>query len=138
MSLLLGALLTTGDNFGGWGRERGLDWWYRIRYHWVVDAALTIRSARQRAGLSLRELAALAHTSHSTLAAYEAGRVVPSVETFERVVVAAGCALDVGLIPLVAPDAERSAELIDVLDLAEQFPTRPRSPLAFPRFPHGD
>ena len=51
----------------------------------VVDAPSILRRARLRAGLTLRELAARAETSHSALAAYEAARVTPNVETFDRV-----------------------------------------------------
>ena len=55
-----------------------------------MDAASILRRARLRAGLSLRQLAALAETSHSALAAYEAARVTPNVETSDRVLSAAG------------------------------------------------
>ncbi|MGH9272316.1 MAG: helix-turn-helix domain-containing protein, partial [Ilumatobacteraceae bacterium] len=51
--------------------------WYPIGYRAtigvVIDAAVLIRSARCRAGRSLRQLAAAAGTSHSTLASYERG-----------------------------------------------------------------
>ncbi len=93
-----------------------------------------LRRARLRAGLSLRELAARAHTSHSTLAAYEAGRVTPTVDTFERVIAAAGFTASVSLTTRVASDRDRSAELIDALVLAAQFPVRHRPPLEFPKF----
>ena len=62
-----------------------------------MHAGSTLRTARQRAGLSLRRLAALAETSHSTLAAYEADRKVPTVETLDRIVRAAGFDLEVDL-----------------------------------------
>ena len=45
---------------------------------------------RRDAGLTLRELGARAGTSHSTLSAYESGRVDPSTATFDRIVRAAG------------------------------------------------
>jgi transcriptional regulator with XRE-family HTH domain len=99
-----------------------------------VDGASILRRARQRAGLSLRDLATRAGTSHSTLAAYESARVTPSVETFDRVLAAAGFSASVSLTPLVAPDSERSRELLDALTLAEQFPARHRTSLAFPVF----
>ena len=99
-------------------------------------AAATLRTARHRAGLTLRELAARAGTSHSTLAAYEAGRKVPTVETFERVLRAAGFAATVELRPAVGgPDpADRGRELLEVLDLAARFPARHDRTLRFPRF----
>jgi transcriptional regulator with XRE-family HTH domain len=99
-----------------------------------VDAASTLRRARTRAGLSLRALAARAHTSHSTLAAYEAGRVVPTVDTLERIVRAAGQLLTAELRPTVAGDAERGQELVEVLHLAEQFPARHAATVEFPVF----
>ena len=102
----------------------------------VVDAATTLRRARDRAGLSLRALATRADTSHSTLSAYETGRKVPTVETFDRIVRAAGYELEVGLTPSVGGSdrAARGRELLEVLELAELFPARPSATLEFPRF----
>jgi transcriptional regulator with XRE-family HTH domain len=104
-----------------------------------VNAGLTLRSARRRAGLSLRALAVRAETSHSTLAAYEAGRKVPTVDTFDRILRAAGFDVDLGLTPSVGgPDrAARGAELAEVLELAELFPARHAPVLEFPRFGAG-
>jgi transcriptional regulator with XRE-family HTH domain len=103
----------------------------------VVDAAVTLRRVRLRSGLSLRALAARAETSHSTLAAYESGRKVPTVETLDRIVRAAGYELGVELTPAVGGiDREaRGRELAEVLDLAEQFPARHDDNLDFPVFP---
>jgi transcriptional regulator with XRE-family HTH domain len=101
-----------------------------------MDAATTLHRARTRAGLSLRALAARADTSHSTLAAYEAGRKVPTVETLDRIVRAAGYELEVELTPNVGgtdPD-ERGRELAEALELAAQFPARHAKVLTFPRF----
>lgn len=94
---------------------------------------LTIRSARLRAGLTLRQLAARAHTSHSTLSAYEAGRVVPTVDTLDRVARAAGYDLTVELTPRV-DDPGRGDELVAVLELAAQFPAQHAAHLTFPVF----
>ena len=99
-----------------------------------VDASSILRRARLRAGLSLRELAALAETSHSALAAYEAARVTPKVDTFDRVLSAAGFNASLSLTPRVASDHARGQELIDALVLAEQFPARHRPTLEFPVF----
>jgi transcriptional regulator with XRE-family HTH domain len=108
-----------------------------IWYDRFMDAASTLRTARARSGLSLRRLARRAGTSHSTLAAYEAGRVVPSVATLERIVRAAGFELEVDLLRRVEPlDANaRGRELLDALELAAQFPTRHRRTIEFPAFP---
>ena len=99
-------------------------------------AAATLRRVRARAGLSLRQLARRAGTSHSTLAAYESGRVTPGVETVDRIVRAAGFALDLEVSPRVGgPDAlARGRELVAVLELAAQFPARHERTLQFPRF----
>jgi transcriptional regulator with XRE-family HTH domain len=99
-----------------------------------VDAASILRRARLRAGLSLRELAALAETSHSALAAYEAARVTPNVDTFDRVLSAAGFNASLSLTARVASDTPRGQELVDALVLAEQFPARHRPTLEFPVF----
>ena len=100
-----------------------------------MDASLTLRRARRRSGLTLRNLATRAGTSHSTLAAYEAGRKVPSVETLDRVVRAAGYELAVELAPSVGgPDpAARGKELAEVLELAARFPVRHSEKLEFPK-----
>ena len=100
-----------------------------------VDAAQTLRFARARAGLSLRELAARAKTSHSTLAAYEAGHKAPSLATLERIVRAAGFELESAL--LAYPDVpahNRGRELIEVLELAAMFPAKHNPTLEYPKF----
>jgi len=103
-----------------------------------MDAARLIRAARRRAGLSLRELAERAHTSHSTLASYEQARKTPNVDTLDRILTACGFRVDVTLAPRpseVAVDrAARGRELVEVLELAEMFPARHRRTLDTPRF----
>jgi transcriptional regulator with XRE-family HTH domain len=115
---------------------RSLAGWYLIGYHLGVDAARLIREIRTGQGLGLRELARRAGTSHATLAAYEAGRKVPSVATLDRIVRAAGCELDVRPRPAVGgtDPAARGRELIEVLELAAMFPARVTRTLEFPRF----
>ena len=110
--------------------------WYLIGYHVAMDAGATIRRARLRAGLSLRELGRAAGTSHATISAYEAGRKEPGIDTLTRILRAAGFELDGGLVPVVGgPDRDaRGRELADVLHLAEQFPARHSATLAFPVF----
>ena len=101
-----------------------------------MDAAATVRAARRSAGLSLRQLARAAGTSHSTLSAYETGAKEPTVATLDRIVRAAGLALDIELVPVIggADRAARGRELADVLELAARFPARRRRPLALARF----
>ncbi len=114
-----------------------LVFWYLIRYHGHVNAALTLRRARLRSGLTLRALAARAETSHSTLSAYESGRKIPTVETLDRIVRAAGFELGVEVRPAVGgiDRTARGRELAEVLELAEQFPARHAAELEFPAFP---
>lgn len=93
-----------------------------------------LRGARQRAGLSLRALAQRAGTSHSALAAYEAGRVIPTIDTFTRILTAAGFTVSLSMTPRVADDEERGRELVDALELAERFPARHSRTIEYPVF----
>lgn len=104
-----------------------------------MDAATTLRRARTTAGLSLRVLAERAGTSHATLAAYEAGRVTPRVDTLDRILRAAGFASDIATsnVPDATDDERRAKgrELLQALDLAAHFPARHRATIAAPPFP---
>ena len=101
--------------------------------------AALLREARTRAGLSLRDLAVRAGTSHATLSAYEQGRKIPSVTTFMRILEACGNAVDISLRKRVreADGISRGEELASVLKLASQFPARANRHLDLPVFPHG-
>ncbi len=103
-----------------------------------MDAASLLGRARLDAGLSLRQLAAAAGTSHATLVAYESGAKVPRVDTLDRILRAAGWAPSVDLARRPdATDDERVAkgeELVAVLDLAAQFPARHARRLRAPVF----
>jgi len=101
-----------------------------------VNAAATLRRARRRAGLTLRALAQRAGTSHSTLAAYEAGRKVPTVDTLQRILRAAGFEPQIQLAPGLDGPAgrDRGHELLDALELAALFPARHEPTLVAPRF----
>ena len=98
-----------------------------------MQAGLLLRRARISSGLSLRLLAQRAGTSHSTLSAYEAGHVDPSVATMQRIVRAAGYDLQADLVPLVG-GGHRGQELVEVLQLAALFPSRHTPVLTFPKF----
>lgn len=101
-----------------------------------MDASTLLLRARTRAGLSLRQLARRAGTSHATLSAYEHGRKVPTVETLDRILRAAGFVAGVDLEPDVGgPDrSARGRELVEVLELASMFPARHSRTLELPRF----
>lgn len=96
--------------------------------------ATLLRRARAGSGLSLRQLAERAGTSHATLSAYEQARVDPSLPTVERILGAAGFGLGLDLVPLVIDARSRGAELLEVLDLAAQFPARHSHRLRYPPF----
>ena len=101
-----------------------------------MDVARQLRDARQSAGLSLRELGELAGTSPATLAAYEQGRKTPRLDTLERILAAAGCALELRVSPrrTLAERAAAGQALLDVLELADAFPMQRRGPLTMPIF----
>lgn len=102
-------------------------------------ASLKLHQARQAAGLGLREAARLAGTSHATFKAYETGTKTPSVTTFLRLVEACSFSVDLELKPRIrsANGLNRGEELLQALELAEQFPSkyeRSRPELTYPVF----
>lgn len=103
-----------------------------------MNVALLLRTARTEAGLTLRELAARAGTSHATLSAYEHGTKVPTVDTFTRVLDAAGVTVESDVTRRIVVDArtglDRGEELVAVLDLADRFPARHHRRLQAPVF----
>ena len=101
-----------------------------------MNAANVISSVREAAGLTLRELAQRAGTSHSAIAAYEAGAKTPSVATVDRIVRAAGFEADVSLHRRQRGSSSlpRGDELIAVLELAAAFPARHAPRLECPVF----
>jgi len=101
-----------------------------------MTASEVIREARQLSGLPIRTLGERAGTSHSTIAAYEAGRVDPGVATLERVLRGAGFEMEVHLERRIRTSGgvARGDELAEVLRLAEAFPRRNARTLRLPRF----
>lgn len=95
---------------------------------------MTIRTVRERAGLSMRELARRAGTSHATLSAYEHGAKSPTAATLQRIVRAAGVQPGIAFTTRAAPASRRGDELEAVLRLAGQFPARHRRRLDLPVF----
>jgi transcriptional regulator with XRE-family HTH domain len=101
-----------------------------------MTTAALLRDARGRSGLTIRQLARRARTSHSAIAAYESGAKSPNSETLGRLVRACGFEFELRL-RAIAPfenRAQRGRELVEVLDLAGEFPSEHR-PLARRRFP---
>ncbi len=93
-----------------------------------------MEEVRRRCGCSLRSLARRVPTSHATLIAYSSSKVDPGVGTLNRVVRAAGFAIDGRLTTRVLEvgGLARGEELDAALRLAEQFPRRAPGPLSFP------
>lgn len=80
-----------------------------------------IRLARRQSGLTQAALARRAGTSQPTLAAYEAGRAHPRMDTLDRLAQASGCELVVTLRPKVRRGAEPIAGVAeDVGSLLEE------------------
>lgn len=103
-----------------------------------MSASAVIREVLERSGLSLRELARRAGTSHATISAYLTGRKTPRSDTLERLVRAGGFALDRELVPRADALHERehkALELRDVLDLADALPSHHARTMRYPRFP---
>jgi len=100
----------------------------------VTPAAL-LREARRRSGLTIRQLARRARTSHSAIAAYESGAKSPNSATLRRLIAACGFEIEPTLRPLAAFEdrRQRGRELVEVLDLAGEFPSR--HPALTRRFP---
>jgi len=99
-----------------------------------MDSAEAIRQARERAGLSKRELARRARTSPAAIVLYESGAREPSYATLTRIVHAAGFGTRLVLVPGGRPDrALQGRRLVEVLELAEHLPRRrPARRMAFP------
>jgi transcriptional regulator with XRE-family HTH domain len=100
-----------------------------------MDAAALLAEARHRSGLTIRQLARRAGTSHSAIAAYESGAKAPNTATLQRLVGACGFDIDARL-RVRSPFEDRprrGRELVEVLDLADEFPSHHPAPLA--RFP---
>lgn len=102
----------------------------------IDTPAATLAHARKRAALTLRALAKRAGTSHATLAAYEQGRKSPNAETFLRILRACDFGLTLTLNRRIRSDhgLDRGEELLQVLELAEQFPARLDPDLNLPIF----
>jgi transcriptional regulator with XRE-family HTH domain len=101
-----------------------------------MDAATTIRHARELAGLSKRELARRAQTSPASIVLYESGAREPSYATLRRIVAAAGFEARLSVLSTRRPDrAILGRRLVEVLELAEHLPRRRASRrMTFPPF----
>jgi transcriptional regulator with XRE-family HTH domain len=99
----------------------------------AVDVAGNlITQIKQTSDLSQAELARRSGIQSSVLSAYEHGRRQPSVAALARIAGAAGLELEIS--PLSdAVALERSGKiLIQVLELADRMPSKPRGELRYP------
>jgi transcriptional regulator with XRE-family HTH domain len=95
-------------------------------------ASELIAQIRSAAGLSQVELARRAGLQASVMSAYEHGRRQPSVSALARIAGAAGLELEISP-PSDEAALERAGKvLIDVIELADNMPSRPRGELEYP------
>lgn len=102
-----------------------------------MTTAGLIAAARDRAGLTQRQLADRSGTSAAAICEYEAGRRTPRVDTLERIIDAAGArlAVDVRWPERPVIDVERNGRVLeDLLDLVDHLPHRRDGRLTFPPF----
>ena len=94
--------------------------------------AALVAQIQQRSGLSQAELARRAGIPRSVLNVYIRGHREPGAEALMRIAAAGGCELQ--LAPRRRPvDPERAGEiLVQVLELAEVLPFRPRAEIDAP------
>lgn len=88
-----------------------------------------------RSGLTQAELARRAGMPRSVVNAYVRGKREPGSDSLARLAAAAG--LELTLVPRRPPvDVDRASKiLVQVLELAEALPFRPRAELGYPRLP---
>lgn len=100
-----------------------------------MDAGRIIQVARERSGLSKRELARRAGTSPAAIVKYESGATSPTVDTLNRILRVAGWEIEVQVAQVSQQLVERGVmmhELLGIVDLVEIRPANPS--LEFPRF----
>lgn len=98
-----------------------------------TSPASLVAEIQRRSGLSQAELARRAGIPRSVLNVYIRGHREPGAEALMRIAAAAGLRLDLReRRPPV--DAERASRiLVQVLELAEALPFRPRGEIGYPR-----
>lgn len=100
-----------------------------------MDAARIICAARERSGLSKRELARRAGTSPAAIVKYESGQVSPTVDTLGRVLAAAGWEIETSLSARQPADRARGEMIADLLSVVDMVHIRePEPDITFPRF----
>lgn len=67
-----------------------------------------VRLLREQAGVTQQELAAMAGTSQSTIAAYESGKKSPSLRTMDKLARSAGLTMTTSYLPRLTREDQRS------------------------------
>ena len=98
-----------------------------------TPASALIEEIQRKSGLSQAELARRAGLPRSVVNVYLRGKREPGADVLARLAAAAG--LELGLMPRKPPvDPERAGKiLVQVLELAEALPFRPRPELDYPK-----
>lgn len=101
----------------------------------TTPAASLAKEIERRSGFSQAELSRRAGLPRSVVNVYLRGRREPGADTLARLAAAGGFELE--LVPRKPPvDPERASDiLVEVLELAEALPFRPRPTLRYPRLP---
>jgi transcriptional regulator with XRE-family HTH domain len=95
-----------------------------------------VEEIRNLSGLSQAELARRAGLPRSVVNAYLRGKREPGADTLARLAAAGGCELGLARRKPPPVDVERASRiLVQVLELAEALPFRPRPELNYPRLP---
>jgi transcriptional regulator with XRE-family HTH domain len=100
-----------------------------------TPAASLAKEIHRRSGLSQAELSRRSGLPRSVVNVYMRGHREPGADTLARLAAAGGFELD--LTPRKPPvDVERASKvLVQVLELAEALPFRPRATLDYPSLP---
>lgn len=100
-----------------------------------MDAARIIRIAREKSGLSKRELARRAGTSPAAIVKYESGQMSPTVDTLNRIVEVAGWRIECDLRTSPPDDFDRGELIVELLAIVDLVALRTPSPvIECPRF----
>jgi transcriptional regulator with XRE-family HTH domain len=100
-----------------------------------MNAAVLIKTAREKSGLSKRELARRAGTSPAAIVKYESGQTSPTVDTLNRILKVAGWEVEAHLASVLNELVERGEMMADLLSIVDLVEIRPADLyLKFPRF----
>lgn len=85
-----------------------------------LDPGRLLRRARERSGLTQRELARRAGTSQSVVARIETGQASPRTETLDRLLAAAGFEVRTELVPSPVPASHMLEDVPRILALSPE------------------